>query len=354
MLKEAISFLMNIKPDDEIIIIFHNDCDGISSCALMNKFLKNKIGKSADFIISQPMPPTKNLLQRIRMSIPTKIIFLDLAIDQERVLIKRLENICEILIIDHHQISNNLNSKRTIHYNPLFRGKVYQSASYLTYKICSKILDMKKYLWIAAVGIVGDYNIDDSMDLIKEIKKEYPNLFSQENDIRSAIFNSIFGHISNIITAMKASRVSCERVVKIMDSAETITEIEKNKEFLDYYEKVQEEIDRMMINIKSSVDDSKRVIFYEIKSKYNLRSVIATKLSEIYPKKLVVVWDVIRNNVKFSARNQDRTIDVEKVLREAASDFKYASVGGHESAAGGSIRKEDFEDFKNALMLLVS
>jgi len=91
-----------------------------------------------------------------------------------------------------------------------------------------------------------------------------------------------------------------------------------------------------------------------MKSGYSLRSVIATKLSELYPKKIVFVWEVVRNNVKFSVRNQNGNVDVERVLKEASKDFKTAITGGHKLAAAGSIKKDEFDLFKEKILEILS
>lgn len=350
---EALKFIRDITEKDVIITIFHNDTDGICSCVLINKFLKERIGKSSDFIISQPMPLTKTLIQRIKLSIPTKIIILDLAVDQEKNFCKKIEGISETLVIDHHQITNIINSKRIIYYNPLLERDVYQSASYLTYKLCSKIISMKKYLWISLIGIIGDYNVNDSLDLIEEGRKIYSHLFS-EGDIKKNFINSIFSKASDIITAMRASHISSERIVKIIENMNDIMEIEQNREMIEYYEKVQREIAGILTSIKSSIEENESIIFYEIKSKYNLRSVISTKLSEIYPNKLIFVWEMSKNKIKFSVRNQAGSIDVNYLLKEASKDFKTAITGGHKLAAGGWISKEEFELFKEKIKEILS
>jgi len=356
-IKKVVDFLINLKKEDVIINIFHNDADGVCSCVLMNRFLKRKICKEADSVIAQPMPPAKNLLQRIRLSLPSKIIFLDLSIDQDKSIIKKLEQDCEILIIDHHQISNNLNSKKTVHYNPLFENpSIYQSGSYLTYKICSTVLNDsdwdKKNLWLAIIGIIGDYYIRDSLDIIKKAEEYYSDII--KNNDQEALHNSLFGQVSDMISAAKACKISCEEIVNIINSMETVHEINKQQKLVDSYKKVQEDIERIKIDIKSNIDSNKNVLFYEKKSKYNLRSPIATIMSNDYPKKLIVVWEDIKNKIKISARNQNKNINVAKTLKSVIKDFKYASAGGHEAAAGASIRKQDWEEFKERLEELVN
>lgn len=350
--KRAVEFLRNITEKDVVITIFHNDTDGICSCVLINKFLKERIGKPSDFVISQPMPITKTLIQRIKLSIPTKIIILDLAIDQEKNLCKRLDGISETLVIDHHQITNMINLKKIIYYNPLLERDVYQSTSYLTYKLCSKIINMKKYLWVSLVGIAGDYNVNDSLDLIEEGKNIYSDLI--EGNIKKNFIESEFGKVSDIITAMRASHISSERIAKILEGLNDIREIEQKRELIEYYEKVQNEIAGILTNIKSSAEIGDKILFYEINCKYNLRSVISTKLSELYSDKIIFVWEVSRNKVKFSVRNQSGSIDANQLLREASKDFRTAATGGHKLAAGGSIGLDEFDLFKEKIKQIVS
>ncbi len=351
-MEKAADFLKSIENKDNVIIVFHNDADGCCSCALMNNFLKKSIGKPADFIISQPMPPAKNLIPKIRLSMPTKIIFLDLGVDQNPAMIKKLENDCEILIIDHHQLQNNMNSLRTIHCNPMFKSRKYQSVSYLAYKICSDLMDMKPYLWIAMVGIVGDYNTEDSLDMIDEAQKMYPELIKSKS--QDALHKSVFGQIADMISAAKADKISCEEITRTLNSCESQEDFMKNEKLTESYRKVQEEIEHVIIDAKSIASSSDKVVFYEIKSRFNIHSPVSTNISKEFPKKLIIVWEEIGNKIKISARNQGKNLNVGKLLKEAVRDLRHASAGGHEAAGGVSLRTEDWKEFVDKIKLLVS
>lgn len=314
----------------------------------MNRFLKIKIKKRAE-VISQPMPVQKNLMSKIKLCLPSKIIFLDLAIDQNWRLVKRLESFCEILVIDHHPPTNNLSSRRTVHFNPQFRKKVYQSASYLTFKVLSHFQEFKEKenLWIAMIGIIGDYDLKDSIDLIRKAKRLYPATLPslEDKDVRS----SIFGKLAELITAGKACKIQPEEIVKIVENAKDWKEVLENQKLLEAYTKVHKEIENILIDAKSKFDANKKIFFYEIKSKYSIRSTIATKLAEMWPNKIIVVWQKVRNKVRIACRNQGGKVDVGKLLKSALLPGMKASFGGHPAASGGVIDEKDWEEFKERL-----
>src|SRR3989338_2168927 len=222
-MKNAADFLRNIKSKDNIVIIYNNDADGICSCILIKKLLE-KTAKNAPLTISQPMPTEKNLIRKIQTTLPTKIIFLDLAIDQQQDVMKKLVRLCDILIIDHHQITKDANSPNVVHCNPRFSNpKIYQSATYLSYKLCSEISDMSEHLWIAAVGMIGDYNLDDSQDLVKHVREKYK--IGEEK-----LYDSFLGRIADMIAAARATReLTCEQMVEILGKSQSPENFQKTE-----------------------------------------------------------------------------------------------------------------------------
>jgi single-stranded DNA-specific DHH superfamily exonuclease len=347
-MKKTIDFLNSIKPTDEIVIIFNNDADGICACALLNKFLE-KTGRKKPYIISQPMPMDKNIIRRVQTTIPNKIIFLDLAVDQQQNILKKLGGICDILIIDHHKAYKNLTGKNVVHYNPRFEKRdVYQSTSYLLYKIISKIIDISEFLWIAAIGMVADYNLDDSKDIVDEIKKTY-NI----NDM----LKSNLGKWSAMISASQATKtISCEQFVNILENVKDFndfSDVKDTDKITESYQKIENEVMAILQDAEANHEKVDKIIFYEIKSKHNLASAISTRLSEKYPDKLVVIYEKKESKIKVSARNQTNKIDAGAALKKATYGLK-ASGGGHEAAAGATIKPNDWNEFKKNLIRIVN
>jgi len=344
----AIEFIKSIKEKDNIIIVFHNDADGCCSATMLKKFLEQTNRKNI-FLISQLMPPEPYLIKRIQTTVPQKIIFLDLAIDQQYQTIKKLGGIADILIIDHHQIAKDLNNKNVVHYNPRMKKKdIYQSASYLVYSLLSKITDISDMLWIVGVGMVADYNLDNSQDLVKDVKKKY--------GIEGELFGSFLGRIAEMITAAKATKdLSMEQIVYVLEKAEpnSIEKVPNGEKMVEAYKKMEMEKKTILADAQNSSEIRGKIIFYEMKSKFNLRSPISTILSNKHRKSLIVIYQKDKSKIKLSGRNNGGEIDVGKTFEKAAEGLK-ASAGGHEAAAGATINESDWEKFKENLIKIVN
>jgi single-stranded DNA-specific DHH superfamily exonuclease len=343
--KKSSEFLRTIKEKDNVIIVYNNDADGITSCVLVKKVLEKV--KNNPYIISQPMPTEKNLIRKIQTTLPTKIIFLDLAIDQQQDVMKKIGNLCDILIIDHHQITKDMDSPCIVHYNPRFKSpEIYQSTAYCTYNICSDVIDMSDHLWIAAVGMIGDYNLENSQDLVKKIKEEYKIK-------ERKLYDSYLGRIADMISAARATReLTCEEMVLILDKSKSLEDFEKVKgseKMMESFKTIENEIMSIEQDVESNAEKNGDLIIYHLKSKYSLGSAVATRVSGNYMDKVFIIYSKERDKIHLSARNQKGNYDVAKILRRASSGLR-GSAGGHDRAAGATIEAKDWGIFKERLI----
>jgi nanoRNase/pAp phosphatase (c-di-AMP/oligoRNAs hydrolase) len=286
------------------------------------------------------MPPDKNLIARIQTGAPNKIIFLDLAIDQHESLIKRLCSFAELLIIDHHPPTRNLTGSRVLHVNPRFvKPQIYQSVSYLLYKILSKLVDMSDSLWIAATGIIGDYDISDSQDLLQAAAKRW--------DLK--LFHKLAGMIES---GRVVRELSAEQLVWLVAGLKGPEQGIEEGELVRSAALIDEEIDRLLAGVHEA-EKTGNLILYKISSRFNLRSPVATRLSEKWPNKFIVVYEKIGKRVNIAARCQSRKWNVDKVLRQAIRGLR-GSAGGHEAAGGALLDANDWEQFRSALISLLA
>lgn len=338
--KEAVKFLEGIKNTDETVIVFNNDGDGICSCTIIMKLLK-ETGKRAPYIISQPMPMDKNIVQRVKTTAPNKIIFLDLVVDQQEDVVKKLRGFADIMIIDHHQILRDLNNKNIVHFNPRFSDpNIYTSTTYNAYKVCSAIKDMEEHLWVAGIGMVSDYNLDDSKDIVALVGKKYC--------VTDDLYKSFIGRIADMIFSARATKdLSCEQMTELFtkaDGIEKLKEMDNYKKMEHAFYLIEEEINSILEDARINARKDGNLIIYNTKSKYNLNSIISTKISEKNLDRLVMVYSKNGARYKVSARNQKKNINAGNIMKSATNGLK-ASGGGHEAAAGATVDEKDWDKF---------
>jgi len=320
--KKAKKFLLSLK---ETSLIYHGDSDGLCSAVLVSKFLKEKV-KMASPNDSYGIQITENLLEDIN-NFPCGV-FVDLAVDQwdfEKIKPK-------VLVIDHHTPQRDLNRiKKFIHINPrLENKKVYFPASYLVFKLlCELDKNMKKYSWIAAVGVIGDKG-----DLKKiKFKEKYEDL----------------KFLSDVIEACKGidGYRGIVKAYEVFSQAERPEEI-MNSKLVRTYHKFQEEIDKTILDFRYHAEyfEKTKSYLYKVYNKYNITSSVSTILSEEKPDTAFFIYKK-NKTLSMSARCQTGRINLAELFQKICEGI--GTGGGHPQAAAANIPKENEDKFLERL-----
>lgn len=164
-----------LKTPGKKLLFYHHDADGVCSAALLLKFFPG----------FESMPREGPRLEEsfpeyVVKKKPGLLVFLDIPIDQEWKLVREIQKKIpglRIMIIDHHILEKDLNSSKTVHYNPRFKKDIYLPAAYLVYKILEGLgKGVKPSKWIAGMGIIGDYGFRECSDFLKTLEKEKPGI----------------------------------------------------------------------------------------------------------------------------------------------------------------------------------
>jgi len=333
----AVNFIKEINLKDKVFLVSHNDADGVCSAALMHSLL-SEFGINPSIVI-QPIPPKKATFHSISWEEPDYLIILDIPMDQNIELLDKFT--CKILIIDHH-VSKDLSSKNIINVNPRFeKPEIYQPASYLVYKLAKKL--GKPKAWVAAIGVIGDYGWKDCMDLFKDLKEQNPELYPGKD-----FLNSRIGNVWKTITAVKAveGREGCEKFVKILTKAMSLEDVFRTKEgqsFLEDEKIIDEEIENIKMDFEKNAEFGD-VVFYELGSKYKIRSLVASLFSK---DNILAVYQREGNSYAFSLRSN--SVDLARIVKKVSE--KVGGIGGgHPVAAGATIPVEKLNEFKKLLV----
>jgi single-stranded DNA-specific DHH superfamily exonuclease len=327
-----VQFLLKIKPKDRIVLIYDADVDGVSSVSIALAGLKKLKVKNVK-MISKNWAVKNNLSglmkkfdRGIVLDVPTPVIEKQL---------KKVKK--DLLVIDHHP-SKDVSSKNLVYINPRLRKKeIYQPVSYLTYKIFSKVVDVKNKEWLAVVGTVGDHGFEDCKDLLRKHLKIRK---------KEEIWTTKLGKTAMMINSSIAVLGSKE-ILKILASVKGLEEFSKNRKIKFASRKFEEELKRVKLEFKKNLEMyvDFNLFFSKIKPKfYRTGSTLSTYLATKYPNKLIMLLERLNGNYKIHGRMENGRVHVGELLK------KLSGGGGHREAGAGMIEEEELNEFKSNLI----
>ena len=314
-------------------LYYHRDQDGVCSAALLSKFYP---GFRA---VAKRGPNFSDEAMRIMVdNSPAVMVFLDLPVDQDAKSLRKFQKrvpSARIVIIDHHLYEKDMNSESIVHINPLFKSRVYQSASYLVYNILKKLHgnDVKRFAWMAMIGAIGDYDLSGSRDLEKECRKNFPHLLGK--DPKNSELAKASGLLGAAIT-LKAWK-GADEALKILTKAEKYEDFSSVTSFRKYKEEVDEEFKRTIEKAQKEEFPEYNLLIFRIETDLSLVSRTANFLSDKNHNKIIIVRKKSNSQWKFSVRYQAGKINLGELVKKAIGGI--GAGGGHPRAAAGITKK---------------
>ncbi len=333
-----------LNSEENKILVYHRDADGVCSAALILKYFPNF--KS---IVREGPIIDKDFYKKVIKEKPKFILFVDIPIDQSWKKLKEIKNKtnAEILIIDHHIPEKNLNPEGIIHINPLFYEKIYLPASFLVYEIVKKFeKEIRRFVWIAGIGIIGDHCI--TPECLEECKKFYPNLLNKKP------LNSKLAKGAELISSAISLKgeTGAEKALEILIDSQEFEDFFNQPKLRKWKEIINKEIKKILMDfeIKKETYPEINLFIYLFKSKFNLSAVISSILADKYPDKIILIAKELNGDKKVSIRYSKGKLNMGEIVKQAVKGI--GSGGGHPQAAGALIK--DWKKFKENLIKIIS
>ena len=180
---------------------YDDDTDGLASFLLFYRYVREGKG-----IILKTHPNVDmKFIDKVKYYFPDKIFILDI-VRTEQEFIDKVKT--PIIWIDHH---GPIERRGVKYYNPLLKEpKKNMPTSYLCYKV------VQQDLWIAMVGIVGDWTLPK--DLGEKFSEKYPDLLPPNvTDPGVAMFETKLGTLIQIYEfCMKGKTSEVKKFIKIL------------------------------------------------------------------------------------------------------------------------------------------
>ncbi|MDO8785179.1 MAG: single-stranded-DNA-specific exonuclease RecJ, partial [Syntrophales bacterium] len=378
MQKGVHRLIQAIYNKEKIIVYGDYDADGITSVVVLLKFLK-EIFHSADYYIPDRINEgyglNKNAIDKMKSKGVKLIITVDCGVsDLEEVSYAQMMGI-DIIILDHHKVPDNMPSAVAV-INPNRADCPFPFKHLAAVGIVFNFLiavrsslrkdgfwkdnrhpNLKCYLDLVALGTIGDISplIDENriftkigLDLITEGKrtglrtlKEISGLENQPIDAQKVSFC-----LTPMINA--AGRVGSPRDAVQLLLADDVKEAREMARKLDGYNRKRQAMERGILNeildeIKEMADHEKATSLVLASSKWHpgVIGIVASRLVEQYCRPVILIS--LKDGVgKGSGRSID-DFNIYEGLKKC--DSLLLSYGGHQYAAGITIREEDVKNF---------
>lgn len=351
LLSRFSGFVQGITARDRVCVLFHPDADGLCAAFIASNALKALHGRGADIVHFQPRSETSLSMKTVRelkRKKFTKLVIVDLAVDQGPATVKKAAKFLDILVIDHHKIYKNLNAKRVVFIKPHLLGWG-DGASYPASKLCfdlfSRVAGIDNLRWVAAVGIIGD-NAEKRW-------RAFINSVPRRNKISVKNLRCLESVISGVESMRQDMLLELFReLCKIGKPADLC-----HSKFFVLKKKLDRETALLEKNFMRSREKFPALAleYFEFKNAYNIKSALINKLSKRRRHTtFIFMQDSGRSTLSFSARRQDGRVMVNDLLEGAVKGMKGASAGGHAPAAAGRIMRRDLEKFRERLVSALS
>jgi len=365
MIEKAVNFIKSCS--EKTAIIYDIDGDSIGSAVIIAKTIERLFDYIPQaFIISHELLASeKGIFKKINDKKIKNVVIVDISIDEEPEPILKIAKTSNVMIIDHHQIHNDLNKfDNIIQVNPFFLNTKIEPFRYctskLTYDICSRATDIKDLAWLAGLGIINDYCGEQWKDFLEEIYEKYPSLKEGKEPYS---FNSNFGLIDHMITSgyyhsgMKGGKIAYEACLEAESPLDLLkARTSKARLLKEFHEEVQEDIDKIVEEWKKCAEiyQDKKLVFLELKSRFAIKSPVSTILGIKNPTYTFVIFMIKGDFINISIRREDGKVDCGKLATIATKNLKNASGGGHAPAAGAQIMTSDLKKFKENVINYLS
>lgn len=316
-----------------VVVAAHNDADGLSAAVIVLRAL------AARGIDGEPIPARRgehvhqdSMRRRIAARAPDALIVVDMG-SRPGSILKGLPT----LVIDHHDATAGTPDGAVI-VNGYDREPVAPS-SVLAYVVCSHMSEVRSSAWLGAFGAIADLGTAAPFASLLELT------------VRGGAWSKAVALVNAARRAPEDDALTALRVLGLANGVQEIAggHIPGVDRLRAYSKAVQTEVSRCSRAAPRIVGDAALIRFA---SAAQVHPIVATRWSRRLAPAVVIAANegYIPGRVNFAIRNGSN-VNLLEWLRgipfTPSPDAEYAN--GHPRATGGSLSREEFERFVDAL-----
>lgn len=321
------SFCASLTNGTKLIAVSHTDVDGIGSAKIVDAALQ------ADAVYLMDYTEVNDVLvERLRNEAPSHIVISDLGLKRD--FVEKLSTFARVLVIDHHQASEDLNAERVA-----FMNAQGFCATYLAYFLLHDFKDISSWEWLVACACIADVATNSVQGfMVAQFQKEG---LAFSNGVKQGTFWELVTGINNALIYYAEDRMQVYRALT-SDFVMPALLIEPSR-------LIETDIQDCIVRFNQGKEDINGRWYWEFVSKYRVKSTAVTMISFLNPTRTCLIVNIDGDVASVSARCQDRHEDMNLLLKKLVEGFPNADAGGHIPAAGGHFPVDRLSEFKKRL-----
>jgi len=371
---DATSLLEKSINKKELICIFGDyDVDGSASTSLLAKFFDHIKHPYFFYIPDRERDgygPSISVLKKLILKKPKLIIMVDCGSSSNQSVAFLNNNKIKSIIIDHHEINKPfpktnflINPKKNINdlskdyycattltyfFLEIMIKKIKSSfnlSNYLIYVLLALVCDvmpLRKINRYIALHVINNFNINDNL-----VFKTLYELCEKKNNLTIEDLGFFIGPIIN-----SGGRISNSQIAANLLISDNVRVIKEKSLDLIKFNNIRKDIENKILNEinfeKLKKENKDIIIYYDSKIKEGLIGIIASRLKDYFNKPSIVIT-ASQNKLKGSARSTFN-YNIGNVIKKLIDKKLIESGGGHNMAAGFSMKKNNLKNLENFIL----
>jgi single-stranded DNA-specific DHH superfamily exonuclease len=376
MITQADPIVSEILERDNAFLLHHDDADGCCAAAILLHLIATHVAPENTTSLAYASPEnhsveiTPRLEKLLTETHPTYILSVDLALTKSASKLAEILDALQarMLIYDHHAHATPPRWPTASTYvNPLNHNLGNIPASCFAYILHKHYTTLEDSCWVAAIGTIADYRVNECNHLIQQVQDHYPDLYpyqriNQPTALRSPLMT--MGHLINAgyqHADHRGARIAVEALIEALDLQDPTILLrgatKRTRTLQRFRRDVAQELQEHLEGFESTAEfhQDAGLAFYFMTPKSNITSELSTQLQHKHPDTiLAIIAPETNKTLKVSLR---RGINVKTnlaFLAEATSStLDGASGGGHKDAAGCILPTDSLNDWKKAILTLL-
>ncbi|PLV60347.1 single-stranded-DNA-specific exonuclease RecJ [Thermotoga sp. KOL6] len=375
-MEKAVEILLKARAEKSRVLIHGDyDVDGITSAAILKEFLEEN-GWLVDVYIPHRIEEGYGVqpenITAFREENVSYLVTVDCGITAFESIALAKDLGMKVIVTDHHEVNNEVPPADAV-VNPKVPGEKYPFRDLagvgVTYKLVQalarviKYSGVEKFLELVALGTVADmvslldenrYFVKKGIELLKETRRIGLRKLLERLGLKGLTSHDISYKVAPRLNAAgrMGSAIDAFKLLTMTDPIRANDVVDRLMELNNIRRKTEREIYREAVEIIEANDLWKEPIIVVAKENWHLGviGIVAAKLANRYEKPVAVV-SLSDEFAKGSIRSYNG-YDIMSVFSDQTLEI-FDEIGGHASAAGFTLRREQLNVFREHVKNLV-